>query len=161
MHVIRDCSCIVLDLQYDLKCIVGILVPCCSYLYGSYRWRSFTDVIDKVHRLADQQNMPTMPNGPVFEWRRGLPILPPVADDNAQDDTDDSSVTESVASAAAANPPTLYVDNDRSISSAYTDVSDEDRVPGANYRAGANDEAGDVANDEVVRVIEVLAEDGG
>ena len=64
-----------------------------------------TDIINSVHRLAEKQRMPDMPEGPIFEWRRGLPILPPVASDDDSVSSDDASVSESVASDTAATPP--------------------------------------------------------
>ena len=89
--------------------------------------------------------MPDMPEGPIFEWRRGLPILPPVADDDTPVADDEASISESVTSANAATPPTLYVDDDRTISLAHTDTSDVDHVQGANDNAveilAANEEA--------------------
>ena len=63
-----------------------------------------TDVVDTVHRFAEKQNMLNMPKGPIFEWRQGLPILPPVADDDTPVSDDDASISESIASANAATP---------------------------------------------------------
>jgi len=46
-------------------------------------------------------------------------------------------VSDSIASANAAEPPVLYVDNVQSISSAHTNASDDNLVPGANHREAA------------------------
>ena len=89
-----------------------------------------SNVIKTVHNLGRKQQIPDMPDGPVFEWGPHIPFLPPVVNDD--DANDNVSISQSVTSNDNVIPPLIHEDDDASFQSNHTDDENIDQVLGAN-----------------------------